>query len=184
MNCSEFVARFTDYVDGTAPSAEAAAMADHLDQCESCRRYQTVVEHGAQLLRSLPAPELREDFEPRLRHRLYHVLEERSLSEAATSRTPALTVFGIAVLLTAVAWSPLLRESAPVVELEPIVVDRAPSRLPVRAVSTPQRPLELQVEPALAGGLWEDTRLYEYTPLSRRYQNELRTRQVGLVPDR
>jgi anti-sigma factor RsiW len=184
MNCSEFVSRFTDYVDGAAPAGDVLAMEEHLRGCESCRRYKNVVEHGAQLLRSLPAPELREDFEPRLQHRLYHVLEERSPSEAAASRAPALTVFGIAVLLTAVAWSPLLRGSAPIVELEPIVVDRAPSAPSVRPVSTQRRPLELRAEPALAGGLWDDTRLYEYTPLSRRYQDELRMRQVGLAPNR
>ncbi|HUP53124.1 MAG TPA: zf-HC2 domain-containing protein [Longimicrobiales bacterium] len=183
MNCSEFVSRFTDYVDGTALAGDVQAMEEHLGGCESCRRYKTVVEHGAQLLRSLPAPELREDFEPRLQHRLYHVLEERSIPETVTSRAPALTVFGIAVLLTAVAWSPLLRGSAPVVELEPIIVDRAPSTLRVRPVSTERRPLELRAEPELAGGLWDDTRLYEYTPLSRRYEDDLRTRQVGLAPD-
>lgn len=183
MNCSEFVARFTDYVDGDAPPADVEAMEEHLGGCESCRRYRTVVEHGAALLRSLPAPELQEDFEPRLQHRLYHVQEERSLSEHATSRTPAFAVFGIAVLLTAVAWSPLLRGSAPVVQLEPIVVDRAPTAPRVRPVNGERRPLELRPAPALDAGLWEDTRLYEYSPLSRRY-DDLRTRQVGLAPSR
>jgi len=185
MDCSEFVARFTDYVDGTAPATDAAAMQAHLDGCESCRRYKTVVEHGAELLRSLPEPELREDFEPRLQHRLYHVLEERTLSEHATSRTPAFAVFGIAVLLTAVAWSPLLRGGAPVVQLDPIVVDRAPAPVPrIRPVSAPRRPLQVRLAPALDGGLFDDTRLYEYTPLSRRYEDDLRARQVGLAPDR
>jgi anti-sigma factor RsiW len=182
MNCSEFVARFTDYRDGAAPPEDVEAMEKHLGGCESCRRYKTVVEHGAALLRSLPAPELREDFEPRLQHRLYHVQEERSLSEHATSRTPAFAVFGIAVLLTAVAWSPLLRASAPVVQLEPIVVDRAPTAPRIRLVSTQRRPLELRAAPALDEGLWADTRLYEYSPLSRRY-DDLRLRQVGLAPD-
>jgi anti-sigma factor RsiW len=179
MNCSEFVAHFTDYVDGAAPPADVRAMEEHLGRCDSCRRYKTVVEHGAELLRSLPAPELREDFEPRLQHRLYHLREERLLPEAATSRTPALTVVGIALLLTAVAWSPLLRTSAPVVELPPIVVDRAPSTL--RLFPGAERsPLRLRAEPALDQGLWDDTRFYEYTPLSRRYEGDLRTRQVGL----
>lgn len=185
MDCSDFVARFTDYVDGAVASPEAAAMQAHLEHCESCRRYKTVVEHGADLLRSLPAPELREDFEPRLQHRLYHVQEERALSEHATSRTPAFAVFGIAVLLTAVAWSPLLRGSAPVVQLEPIVVDRAPAPAPrVRPVSAQRPPLQLRAGPELDGGLFEDTRLYEYTPLSRRYEDDLGARQVGLAPDR
>lgn len=185
MNCSEFVTRFTDYVDGGAPHEDMRAMEEHLCGCDSCRRYKTVVEHGAQLLRSLPAPELREDFEPRLQHRLYHVQEERVLSEAATSRTPALTVLGIALLLTAVAWSPLLRTGAPVVELPPIVVDRAPLPLRVRPAGAEAGPLRLRATPALDQGLWDDTRLYEYSPLSRRYERDLRARQVvGLAGDR
>ena len=184
MTCSEFVARFTDYVDGAAPPADARAMEEHLATCGSCRRYKTVVEHGAQLLRSLPTPELREDFEPRLQHRLYHVQEELTLTTQPTSRTPALTVLGIAVLLTAVAWAPLLRTGAPVVELEPIVVNRAPTPPRVRPASLQPRPLQLRAEPALDNGLWDDTRLYEYSPLSRRYESDMRTRQVGLAPDR
>jgi hypothetical protein len=95
-----------------------------------------------------------------------------------------LTVFGIAILLTAVAWSPLLRGSAPVVHLDPIVVDRAPSTFRIRPVTNERRPLELRAVPALDGGLWDDTRLYEYSPLSRRYEADLRTRRVGLAPDR
>jgi len=155
-------------------------MEEHLGGCDSCRRYRTVVEHGAELLRSLPAPELREDFEPRLQHRLYHVQEERVLSEAASSRTPALTVVGIALFLAAVAWSPLLRTSAPVVELPPIVVDRAPSTSRLLPAAAERSPLRLRADPALDQGLWDDTRFYEYTPLSRRYDGDLLTRQVGL----
>jgi anti-sigma factor RsiW len=184
MTCSDFVARFTDFSDGDAPPEDVRAMQEHLAGCESCRRYKTVVEHGAELLRALPTPELRDDFEPRLQHRLYHVQEERYLEGAATSRAPALTVLGIAVVLTAVAWSPLLWGGAPVVELDPIVVDHAPPRLQVRPASMGPRAFDARTAPGLDGGLWEDTRLYEYSPLSRRYGDDPRTRQVGLGPDR
>jgi hypothetical protein len=34
--------------------------------------------------------------------------------------------------------------------------------------------------PELDRSIWEDMRLYEYSPLSRRYQESARTRQVGL----
>lgn len=184
MNCSDFVTRFSEYVDGTASSSEMRAMDEHLTGCASCSRYRTVVEHGAQLLRSLPAPELRDDFEPRLQHRLFHVHEERLSSDAATSRTPALTVLGIAVVLAAVAWSPVLRGSAPEVELAPIVVDRAPSPVRIRLASVQARgALEIRRVPDLEADLWDDTRLYEYSPLSRRYDSDLRFRTVaGVVP--
>jgi len=180
MNCSEFVARFSDFEDGSASSADRAAMEEHLATCASCRRYRAVVERGAAVLRSLPVPELRDDFVPRLHDRLYRV-REVSVPVATASRTPAVAVLGVAILLTAMAWSPLLRGTPPVVELEPIVVDRAPAPpSPARAASAEgQRPLQLWREPSLDAGLWDDTRLYEYSALSRRYSPT--ARQVGLV---
>jgi anti-sigma factor RsiW len=175
MTCSDFVARFTDYLDGSAPPEDVRAMSEHLDGCDSCRRYKTVIERGASVLRSLPEPELRDDFAPRLQHRLYHVQEERAPSEHVTSGAPALTVLGIAIMLTAAAWSPLLRGSDPVVELAPIVVSHAPTRLRVVPASTQA----VLPPPELDGRLWENTRLYEYSPLSRRYDDGPRPRQVG-----
>lgn len=99
------------------------------------------------------------------------------------SGAPALTVVGIAVLLTAVAWAPLMHGSAPQVQLAPIVVDRAPVRrtvLPaVRMRTVPSRP----AEPDLDAELWnDDTRLYEYSQLRRRYEGEPQPRQVGFAP--
>lgn len=183
MDCSELIARYTDYVDGTAAPDEIRAMEAHLAGCVSCRRYRSVLEHGSALLQSLPAVELREDFEQRLQHRLYHVQDEHTLSERVMSGAPALTVVGIAVLLTAVAWAPLMHGSAPQVQLAPIVVDRAPVRrtvLPaVRMRTVPSRP----AEPDLDAELWnDDTRLYEYSQLRRRYEGEPQPRQVGFAP--
>ena len=139
MNCSEFLSRFTDYLDGSTPPEEGEAMEEHLQGCTACGRYRTVLENGAELLRSLPQPELREDFVPRLRHRIYNVDDERALN-AHQSGAPALTVLGIAILLSALAWAPLLGGGTRDVLLEPIVVDRAPSdgsvRFPIRVTPT------------------------------------------------
>ena len=186
MNCSDFVARFTEYLDGSAARVELEVMDAHLDGCPSCRRYKAVVEHGALLLRSLPPPELREDFEPRLRHRIYHVEDLRKLSDHASSGTPALSVLGMALVLTAVAWSPALRGDAPVIELDPIVVDRAPTRAPARAGV---RPASGYLRPAsltdLDRGLWDNTTiLYEYSPLYQRYRRGKGGSQVALGSDR
>jgi hypothetical protein len=183
MTCTEFVARFTDYEDGIASAADVEAMEEHLGRCVSCRRYKAVVERGAALLRSLPVPELREDFAPRLQNRLYRI-QESLPPEPNASRTPAVAVFGVAVLLTVVAWSPFLLGSPPVIELPPIVVDRAPEPPPARSANLQERPLELRSAPELDLGLWDDTRLYEYSALSRRYDGSARTRQVGFVPNR
>ncbi len=177
MTCSDFVTRFTNYLDGSEPPEESKAIEEHLRGCDSCARYRNVLAHGAAVLRSLPEPELREDFEPRLRHRLYHVDDQRSVA-AHQSGAPALAVLGIAILLTALAWAPALRGRSTDVVLEPIVVDRAPRRA-VRFTSLAAPGTFSTKNPAdLDNGLWDNTLLYEYSPLSRRYPQRTRLRRA------
>ncbi|HSG06750.1 MAG TPA: zf-HC2 domain-containing protein [Longimicrobiales bacterium] len=184
MTCTEFVESFSDYHDGTATEAQVHEAESHLARCRRCRRYRDVVARGADLLRSLPAPDIREDFVHRLQHRLYHVDEAAALDRHTSSGANALAVLGVAILLTAVAWSPALRPGSPVVELAPIVVSRPPvSRVrPVAfsALST--------VRPALRASdsvLWNDahTLLFEYSRLARRYGHASAVRQAGLQED-
>jgi len=180
MNCSDLVERFTDYLDGSVSEEDGASIDRHLDECASCVRYKTVLAHGADLLRSLPEPELREDFVPRLQHRLYHVDDERALGDQAASGTSALAVLGIAVLLSAVAWSPTFFGGARIVELAPIVVDRAPARTPVRPASaTPPGTFSTKSQADLREGLWANTLLYDYSPLAQRYDRRARVRRVS-----
>ena len=90
MNCSDYVVALTDHLDGGAPEEDVRGMEAHVESCPACSRYRVVVEKGAELLRSLPEPELSEDFGPRLQYRLYHVDEGAALYGAA-SATPAMT---------------------------------------------------------------------------------------------
>ena len=185
MNCSDLVARFTDFLDGSASEEEVVAFEGHLEACESCVRYRAVLEQGSELLRSLPEPELREDFAPRLQHRIYHVDDERVIQDHAASGAPALTVLGIAVLLAAVAWSPTFFGGHPVVQLAPIVVDRAPTRSPFRPASTtPPGTFSTKTPADLAEGLWANTLLYDYSPLSQRYDQRARGRRRASGFDR
>lgn len=182
MNCSEVVTHFTDYLDGTASEEQVRGIDEHLEACPRCVRYRNVLVNGAEILRSLPQPELREDFKPRLQHRLYHVDDERVLQAHAASGAPAMTVVGIAVLLTAIAWSPMLFGSSPVVELAPIVVDQEPRRSPAFAVgATPPGTFSTKSDSELDLRLWANTLLYDYTPLSQRYQQRARVRRVTQV---
>jgi len=179
MNCTDFLARFSDFLDGSLPAEEVTAMDEHAASCPSCGRYRVVVENGASILRSLPEPELREDFVPRLRHRIYSVDEERSAAEQ--SGTPALTVLGIAILLTALAWAPVLRGGGRDVLLEPIVIDRAPRevRLLAPVLLTPPGQYSTSSPGQLADGLWDGTSFYDYSALSRRYDQRGRVRRVA-----
>ncbi len=184
MDCTTFVSRFTDYLDGVLSRQDSRAMEDHLAGCGSCVRYKNVVEQGRSLLMSLPTPELGDDFSLRLESRLVHAAEVVPTDDVA-SRAPALAVLGIAVLLTVVAWAPLILGGSPMIQLQPIVVDHAPvtpRTLPTRLTSRPVDPSERLGEGDVR--IWEDLLLYEYSPLSRRYQETARTRQVGFESGR
>lgn len=184
MDCTTFVASFTDYLDGALSQEDGRAMEAHLERCGSCLRYKNVVEHGRSVLLSLPVPELGDDFSSRLEHRLFRAADDVAPSDDVASRAPALAVLGIAMLLTVVAWAPLLIGGSPVVQLEPIVVDHAPTPLP-RLRATWAGPVDRSDGLDEADSrLWEDLTLYEFSPLSRRYQETARTRQVGLETGR
>ncbi len=184
MKCAEFVQSFSEIQDGIAPEGVRRDAEAHLRVCPSCRRYRRVVVQGGELLRSLPALEVPEDFRPRLRHRLYHVADEVALAEHTGSGTSALTALGMAVILTVVAWSPALRREPPVVDLEPIVVSRPPVRF---AGLSARAPLGTSRSVLWDGsrGLWDDAPalLLEYSPLSGRYSRRPTLRRTGLEQD-
>lgn len=180
MNCSQVVENFSEYLDGAASDEDSATIEGHLESCPECSRYAAVLERGSRLVRSLPEPELREDFVPRLQHRLFHVDNERAIQAHGASGAPALTVLGIAVLLAAIAWSPTVFSESPVVQLDPIVVDRAPTPSAIRPVSaTPPGTFSTKSRADLLDGLWANTLLYDYSPLSQRYEQRARVRRAS-----
>lgn len=136
MDCSDFLSLFSEYYDGSVGAELRARMDGHLQGCSSCRRYVVVVDRGTDLLRSLPEVPVPSDFEPRLRHRIYHLADSDALGRSAvSSRVSAFAVAAIALLLGLAAWSPLLSDGVPEVTLPPIVVTEAPERRPELRVS-------------------------------------------------
>jgi len=177
MSCSEFLERFSDYLDGLRDADFRHDAERHLGSCPSCRRYLEVLEQGRELLASFPRLSVSEDFYPRLQHRIYHIDDGRALSRASGSRTTAATIVGIAVVFAVAAWSPLLKAGQPEVELTPIVVSHP-------TVATARAGLPPSVY-FFSGGaetraslesLWERSHLlfYEHSPLSERYRRSLR----------
>ena len=182
MTCSEFIQRFTDFLDGGGSEEFRREAEVHLESCSECGRYRQVMQYGAELLRSMPQEQISEDFEPRLQHRLYHVDDEVALNAHTASATTVLTVLGMSVLLTALAWSPALLPTAPVVELPPIVVSDPPLSLrPVNALPV-GAPLLRRTFRATGSGLWDDAQglWYEYSPLQQRYRERTPLRRAGL----
>jgi hypothetical protein len=131
MICAEFLDRFSDYYDGVGDTELLKNAEAHLAGCVSCRRYTDVVGRAGELVRAAPAVRVTHDFYPRLRHRIFHVDDAEAFSQSSVgSATSAATILGMAVLLTLVAWSPMMRQK-PEVELAPIVVNRPSSQRPV-----------------------------------------------------
>lgn len=195
MDCPEFIARFSEYYDGTGGADETGRMEAHLAACSSCRRYHRIVSKGGQLLRSLPTPELPPDFEPRLQHRIYHVADEAALARTVSSGTTGATAFAMAMLLTAVAWSPTMKDAGPTLELTPVETQLADPFEPSAGGGGATLAPEFNAPPSLfrppnqlTGGqqqeagqrLWVHTHslLYEYSPLSDKYRQDTRLRRT------
>ncbi len=170
MDCSEFLSRFSEFYDapdGAPVRQEAEA---HMARCAKCARYQEVVTRSVALLQVMPRAELAESFRPRLEHRLFHLDDGGSVARPGKgSATPAVTVLGMAILLTAIAWSPQIGNGVPEVDLPAIVVSGPPTP---QLLFEPDVPGVTPVSSGLiSGGLWDaENLLFEYSPMSERYR--------------
>jgi hypothetical protein len=173
MKCEEFLAGFSDFFDRGSDLEDGVAFAEHLASCESCRRYERVVRGSIHLLRTLPTPEVTDDFRPRLQHRLYHVADEEGLARGTSSGsgTTAATALAMAVLLVVVAWSPSIVGGDPEIQLPVIVVNEpAPRPEPPPVIRSVFTPADFQERP-----LWNHSHslLYEYSTLSERSRSSV-----------
>ncbi len=135
MDCSEFLERFSELEDGLTDRETQEAAEAHLQGCGDCRRYRRVFRRGVDLLRSLESPSVREDFRPRLQHRIYHLEDGEALDRSGSSATTVFTALGMTALLSFAAWSPALRGSTPEVEAPPVAA--RPAETPPPAADRP-----------------------------------------------
>jgi hypothetical protein len=185
MTCSDFIDRFSEYFDRVGDERFIGEAEAHLASCSSCRRYLEVIERGRELIRSSPVVKVAGDFYPRLKHRLFHIEDGDSISRgSAGSATTGATILGMAVLLTLVAWAPMMRAR----EQEP-----EPSSLAQRSTNGAMglRPPPVsfsrnsvtfsQTFERAPRELWEtELLLWEYSPLRERYGPVGGLRRVGL----
>ena len=184
MDCSEFLSRFSEFYDAPREAPVRQEADAHMAACGKCARYQEVVSRSVALLHEMPRAELAESFRPRLQHRLFHLDDGGAAGQqpGRGSATPAVTVLGMAILLTAVAWSPTLGNGVPEVQLPAIVVSGPPTLDPLLdPLLDPDAaglmPVSSDVPASsglFPGGLWSDARslLYEYSPMSERYRGQ------------
>lgn len=188
MNCTHFIQSFSDWFDGLLDDERAAAADAHLADCGRCRHYRDVMTEGVAILRSSETPPVPEDFESRLQHKLFHVDEEESVLAHAGSGATAVAVLSLALVLTALAWSPVLRPDAPQVELAPLVVNDPPALFRTRPVTAyPYGSAIATARPAVrTAGLWDDANdvMFEYSRLSQKYRQGIVLRRAGLDQDR
>ena len=148
MNCREFLARHSEYVDEVVESMTAARMRAHVAECAACARYDHVVRRGAALVRTvLPRIEVSEDFTQRVRHRLYHTRDEM-----AHRRAGAVSMYAAAASVLMVSFGAgalvLATQPAPVVDAEVVWVPAPPAMTTVasRAQAIPTI-VSLEAEP-------------------------------------
>lgn len=169
MECKDFLEGYSAYRDGLVDEAERDAFRAHIEQCESCARYDRVVRKGTNVLRDLPEVDPPSDFLARLQHRIYHIedgIPLRSTLEGGSAAVLAVAAVG----LLALAWMPFAVRAPVEVELPAVAVD-APERPPARTTSVTSRARELvdpgpfvdsesEVEEAARSmPVWSDVRL-------------------------
>lgn len=126
MECKEFLEGYSSYLDGLVDDERRRAFRDHIERCDSCARYDRVVQRGLKAFRNLPRLDPSPDFLPRLRHRLYHVQDEIPFQSARHGGSAALLAVA-AVGLLALAWLPFASQVPVEVQLPEVAVERPAS---------------------------------------------------------
>ena len=173
MRCPEFLSRFSEYRDGLLSDELTKRLTEHAASCEACSRYQAVLDTSTRVLRTLPGVVPEPSFRDSLAHRIYVDQElEKVWMGARGSAVTTGAVLALAIVLTALAWSPTFR-TEPVREArqtEPVTTANVRST-PVGTFSS-----ALFVEPALpSDGLWQSPSalLHAYSALSTPTRNPL-----------
>lgn len=181
MRCPEFISRYSEYHDGRLTPAMAAAFESHAEICARCSRYGSVLEKSTDVLRELPRLEPPPRFRESLVQRIHVDGElERLWMGSRGSAVTTGAVLALAVVLTALAWSPAFRpddDTVPVaggVELED---------LGVRATPVGTFSSSIIVD---SNELWQSPNdlLHSYSSLSNRTRTSGSFVRTGLTPDR
>lgn len=156
MSCDEFIKRYSEYRDGLLSGETRSRFDRHVERCDRCARYHSVVDRGVGLWCGLPGAEASPDFLPRLQHRLYHVDDAARLTSKRALGSAALVAVA-SVGLLAVTWLPFATRMTVEVELPPVAVkapvsviaERQPSLFDDGPYVSPPRSFLVQIYPTL-----------------------------------
>ena len=108
MTCQQFMATYTEYLDGEQPAEVRDRIEVHMARCASCARYDRVLSQGLRLVREMPELPPSSDFEQRLQHGIFQLRAERP-KRPRMNPTSGAAFLAVAGLVTLVAWGPLSR---------------------------------------------------------------------------
>jgi anti-sigma factor RsiW len=104
MRCEEFLARYSEFVDGLLMPSDAERLRAHLAACARCLRYDRVYRRGVALLASEAQFEPGPSFFDQLHYRIASE-DQRALQPISTSVATAVT---IAAVLAVLVWAPAM----------------------------------------------------------------------------
>jgi hypothetical protein len=104
--CPDFLADFSDFVDGTLSLGRRSEIQAHLDCCETCLRHLSAYRRGVEAYRDMPVLEVdRDEFWMGLRIRLASDLPTEAEPPPGSGwRVPTLVGAAVAVLALSVIW--------------------------------------------------------------------------------
>lgn len=121
MDCEEFLAGYSDFLDQKFERHPLAEYCEHLLRCTSCGEYDRVMRRGLQLVRQLQPPEPRKDFVPRVRQRILSGARAIAPRDGRGWLGTAVTAAAVGLIL--VTTISRVGEESAQVELPPVVVE-------------------------------------------------------------
>lgn len=183
MDCQQYLARFSEFFDGTTSPGLSKEMEAHRGECDRCRHYSETLETGGNLLRALPPLDVPQDFRLRLDHRILHLEDGSSIArESVGTGATTVAVMAVAALVALSAWAPTIGGPDSTVVLPPVVVETPPpSFTPARTNPNFPRNLSLFSTTEFQDGIWGDSHdlLREYSPILERRRGQVLVR-VGI----